>query len=408
MAQLRGKIIMAQSGGPTAVINSSICGVIQEAVQHDDVFEGVYGALDGIMGVLHENMIDLTKESAETVENLRRTPSSALGSCRRKLDDADMERILEVFKAHNIRYFLYNGGNDSMDTAHKMSQMATASGYEMRVIGVPKTVDNDLVETDHCPGFGSAARWAAISMLDMGRDTASGASTTTSICVLEVMGRDSGWLTGATVLAKQDPDDAPHLIYLPEVAFDMEQFLADVKRIHDRLGYVLISVSEGIRDKEGNLLIKTSMKDAFGHTQLGGVGDMLARTITEQLKIKARANVPGTLQRASILAASQSDLTEAYLAGQMAVKYALEDQTGVMVAFVRKSDEPYVCTTAAVPLEKVANAKKLVTPDYITPEGNFVNEKFISYVKPLVGELLQGYMKFTRYPIGKLVEPYTR
>jgi 6-phosphofructokinase 1 len=372
------------------------------------VFEGVYGAVDGIMGVLHENMIDLTKESIETVENLRRTPSSALGSCRRKLDDADMERILDVFKAHNIRYFLYNGGNDSMDTANKVSQMAADAGYEMRVIGVPKTVDNDLVETDHCPGFGSAARWAAIAMRDMGRDTASGASTTTSIAVLEVMGRDSGWLTGATVLAKQEPDDAPHLIYLPEVAFDMDKFLNDVQQVHDRLGHVLIAVSEGIRDKAGDILTKSSSTDAFGHVQLGGVGIFLAQAITDQLKIKARANVPGTLQRASILAASQADLEEAYLAGKMAVQYALEEQSGCMVSLVRESDDPYVCTTGLSPLDKIANAKKLVTPDFINAEGNSVNDKFIQYVKPLAGELIPGYMRFQKHPIGKLLDAYTR
>ncbi len=406
MAQLRGKIVMAQSGGPTAVINSSICGVIQEATKHDDVFEGVYGAVDGIMGVLHENMIDLKKESPETVENLRRTPASALGSCRRKLDDADMERILDVFKAHNIRYFLYNGGNDSMDTAHKVSQMATDAGYEMRVIGVPKTVDNDLVETDHCPGFGSAARWAAIAMRDMGRDTASGASTTTSIAVLEVMGRDSGWLTGATILAKQEPDDAPHLIYLPEIAFDTDQFLNDVQKVHDRLGHVLIAVSEGVRDKNGDILMKASVKDAFGHVQLGGVGTFLAQTITDKLMIKARANIPGTLQRASILAASASDLEEAYLVGKMAVQYALEGRNGYMVSLVRESDDPYVCTTGLSPLGSIANEKKLVTPDFVNAEGNSVNDKFIQYVKPLAGDIIPGYMRFEKYPIGRMLNAY--
>lgn len=408
MAHLRGKLVMAQSGGPTAVINSSICGVIQEAVQHDDVFDGVYGAVDGIMGVLHENMIDLKKEAPDTVENLRRTPSSALGSCRRKLDEADMERILDVFKAHNIRYFLYNGGNDSMDTAHKVSQMAAESGYEMRVLGVPKTVDNDLVETDHCPGFGSAARWAAIAMRDMGRDTASGASTTTSVAVLEIMGRDSGWLTGATVLAQQEPDDAPHLIYLPETPFDTETFLQDVQKVHDRLGHVLIAVSEGVRDRDGNILTKSSAKDAFGHVQLGGVGTFLAQTITDTLGIKARANIPGTLQRASILAASPSDLAEAYLVGKMAVQYALDGQSGYMVSLVRESDDPYVCTTGLSPLASIANEKKLVTPDFINADGNFVNEQFIHYVKPLAGDILPGYMRFEKHTIQRLLEAYTR
>ena len=285
MANLRGKLVVAQSGGPTAVFNSSACGVIQEALKHDAVFEEVYGAVNGIMGILHENMIDLRKESPEIIERMRQTPASALGTCRRKLDDTDLERVFEVFKAHNIRYFLYNGGNDSMDTANKVSQMATDAGYEMRAIGIPKTVDNDLVETEHCPGFGSAARWVAIATRHIGRDTQAGALTTTSITILEVMGRDSGWLTGSTVLAREDEDDAPHLIYLPEVAFDTDKFLNDVQRVHDRLGYVIITISEGIRDKDGNILTKSSTKDVFGHVQLGGVGDYLARLVKEKLNI---------------------------------------------------------------------------------------------------------------------------
>jgi 6-phosphofructokinase 1 len=293
-----------------------------------------------------------------------------------------------------------------MDTANKISKMATDSGYNMCVLGIPKTVDNDLVGTDHCPGFGSVARWVAIAMRDMGRDTKSGASTTTSIAILEAMGRDSGWITGATALAKEAEDDAPHLIYLPEIAFDMDKFLDDVQRVHDRLGHVLIAVSEGIRDKEGNILTKSSMKDAFGHVQLGGVGNYLAQTIINRLKIKARANVPGTLQRASILGASQSDLHEAYLVGQMAVKYAVEGKNGYMVSLVRESDEPYSCTTGLTPLESVANAKKIIPADYITAEENFVNEQFIQYVKPLAGELLPDYTRFKKYPVGKLLEEY--
>lgn len=405
MAGLRGKLVMAQSGGPTAVINSSICGVIQEALQHDE-FDGVYGAINGIMGVLHENLIDLAKETPETIEHLRRTPSSALGSCRRKLDQADLERILAVFKAHNIRYFFYNGGNDSMDTADKISRMATEFGYEMRVMGIPKTVDNDLVETDHCPGFGSVARWMAIAMRDAGRDTEAIANTSTAIKIIEAMGRDSGWITGATVLAKQDPDDAPQLIYLPEVEFDMDTFLNDVQKVYDRLGHVLIAVSEGIRGKNGEILVKSDSVDAFGHVQLEGVGDYLANVIKKQLGIKARCDKPGTVQRVSILGASQSDLQEAYLVGQMAVKYAVEGHSGQMVALVREADEPYCCITGTVPLEKVANAKKIIPPDYITSEGNFVTDKFIRYVKPLAGELLPDYMRFQKHFVGKQLDEY--
>ncbi len=405
MANLRGKLVMAQSGGPTAVINSSICGVVQEAVKHDE-FDSVYGAINGIMGILHENMIDLTRESSETVERLRCTPSSALGSCRRKLDSRDLERVLDVFKAHDIRYFLYTGGNDSMDTANKISKMATESGYEMGVLGIPKTVDNDLVETDHCPGFGSVARWLAIAMRDAGRDTEAIANTSTAIKLIEAMGRDSGWITGATILAKEDEDDAPHLIYLPEVAFEMDKFLHDVQRVYDHLGHVLIAVSEGIRDKEETLITKSAMVDAFGHAQLGGVGDYLAQVIIDKLGIKARADKPGTIQRVSMLGASHSDLEEAYLVGQMAVKYLVEGKNGCMVSLVRESDEPYSCTTGLAPLENIANAKKTVPTDYISSDGNFVNEKFIQYVKPLAGELLPSYMRFTKYPVKKILEDY--
>ncbi|MDY0094565.1 MAG: 6-phosphofructokinase [Candidatus Vecturithrix sp.] len=407
MAGLRGKLVMAQSGGPTAVINSSICGVIQEALKHHEI-EGVYGAINGIMGVLHENLIDLAKESPETVEQLRHTPSSALGSCRRKLDQTDLERVLAVLKAHNIRYFFYNGGNDSMDTAHKISQIASAAGYEMRVMGIPKTVDNDLVETDHCPGFGSVARWMAIAMRDAGRDTEAIANTSTAIKIIEAMGRDSGWITGATALAKQDPDDAPQLIYLPEVAFEMDKFLNDVQKAYDRLGHVLIAVSEGVRDKDGKILVKSDSVDAFGHVQLEGVGDYLANVIKKKLGIKARCDKPGTIQRVSILGASQSDLQEAYLAGQKAVQYAVEGHSGSMVALVRESDEPYVCTTGMVPLEKVANAKKVIPADYISPDGNFVNDKFIRYVKPLAGELLPDYMRFQKHAVSKQLKAYQR
>ncbi|MBD3305095.1 diphosphate--fructose-6-phosphate 1-phosphotransferase [candidate division KSB3 bacterium] len=407
MAELRGKLVFAQSGGPTAVFNTSACGVIQEALNNADRFEAVYGAVNGIMGVLHENMIDLSQEDPATIEGLRYTPASTLGTCRRKLDETDLERILDVFKAHNIRYFLYNGGNDSMDTAHKVSAMATAAGYEMRVMGIPKTVDNDLVETDHCPGFGSAARFMTLATRYVGRDTESGALTTTSITIMEIMGRDAGWLTGSTAIGREDERDAPHLIYLPEVPFTLDKFLDDVQKVHDRLGFAVIAVSEGVRDPDGKLLLKSSSVDAFGHVQLGGVGDFLAKLVMDKLKIKARANIPGTIQRALISHASPVDLDEAYLVGQMAVKYALEGHNGSMVSLVRTSDTPYACTTGLAPLEKVANAAKPVPRDYINADGNDVTEQFLTYVTPLVGEMPPNYARFTTQGVGRLLEAYT-
>ena len=409
MAALRGKLIVAQSGGPTPVFNNSACGVIQEALRHGDVFDEMYGAVNGVMGILHEQLIDLRKETPATIAGLRKTPATALGTCRRKLNEQDMERILAVFKAHNIRYFFYNGGNDSMDTANKISQMAAAANYEMRVIGIPKTVDNDLVETDHCPGFGSAARFMALATRDVGRDTESGALTTTAVTIMEAMGRDVGWLTASSAIGRRDERDAPHLIYLPETPFTIEKFLNDVQRVYDRLGFVVVAASEGIRDSAGKLLLTSSSVDAFGHTQLGGVGEFLANVVADKLKIKTRSNIAGTIQRAMISAASPSDLEEAYLVGQMGVKYALEGQTGMMVSLIRQSDAPYACVTGLAPLSKVANAVKAIPADDITPDGNDVNEKFLRYVTPLVGELgVSDYVRLEKHPVEKLLAPYQR
>ncbi len=406
MATLRGKLLVAQSGGPTAVFNNSACGVIQEALKHEDVFDEIYGAANGIMGVLHEHIIDMRKESPQTIAAMRRTPASSLGTCRRKLDERDLERILDVCQAHNIRYFLYNGGNDSMDTAHKVHNMATESGYEMRVLGIPKTVDNDLVETDHCPGFGSAARLVALATRDVGRDTESGALTTTPINIMEIMGRDAGWLTGAAAIGRQDERDAPHLIYLPELPFTIDRFLEDVQKVYDRLGFVVIALSEGIRDPKGNLLMKSSSVDAFGHTQLGGVGSFLVQVVMEKLGIKARSNIAGTIQRSLIALASPVDREEAYLVGQMGVKYALEGNSGSMVSLVRESDDPYSCTTGLASLEKVANFAKEVPRELINEEGNFVTEAFLKYVTPLVGEMPPSYPRFEKQSVGQLLDPY--
>ena len=409
MAALRGKLIVAQSGGPTPVFNNSACGMIQEALRHEDVFDEMYGAVNGVMGILHEQLIDLRKETPATIAGLRKTPATALGTCRRKLNEQDMERILAVFEAHNIRYFFYNGGNDSMDTANKISQMAAAANYEMRVIGIPKTVDNDLVETDHCPGFGSAARFMALATRDVGRDTEAGALTTTAVTIMEAMGRDVGWLTASSAIGRRDERDAPHLIYLPETPFTIEKFLNDVQRVYDRLGFVVVAASEGIRDSAGKLLLTSSSVDAFGHAQLGGVGEFLANVVADKLKIKTRSNIAGTIQRAMISAASPPDLEEAYLVGKMGVKYALEGQTGMMVSLIRQSDAPYACVTGLAPLNKVANAVKAIPADDITPDGNDVNEKFLRYVTPLVGELgVSDYVRLEKHPVEKLLAPYQR
>ncbi|HIE28433.1 TPA: 6-phosphofructokinase [Candidatus Poribacteria bacterium] len=386
--KLKGNLIVGQSGGPTAVINNSLCGVIQEAQKHSDI-ENIYGMLHGIQGLLEENIIDLGRQKPEIIEGLRSTPSAALGSCRYKLKDEDCEKILDIFKKYNVRYFIYNGGNDSMDTAHKVGELAKSEGYELRCMGVPKTVDNDLAFTDHCPGYGSVSKFNAIATRDAGRDTEA-IGIVDKVKIIETMGRNTGWITASTALAKDSEDSAPHLIYLPERVFDEEKFLADVESVYSRLGYALITVCEGLKDKDGKYLTASDRAiyaDAFGHKQLGGVADYLCSIIADNLKIKARFDKPGTIQRMSSLCASKTDAEEAYMVGQAAVENAIEGASGYMVSLVRESNDPYKCTTGLVPLEKVANAEKPVPDEFINEAGNFVTGAYIEYAKPLIGEL---------------------
>jgi 6-phosphofructokinase 1 len=299
--KLRGNLVVGQSGGPTAVINSSLAGVIEEARRHSEIKE-VYGMLNGIEGILNEKMIDLRMEAKSTVERLTSTPSAALGSCRHRLAPEDYTKILNVLRAQNIRYFLYIGGNDSMDTSHKISQIAQKEGYELRVIGVPKTIDNDLEVTDHCPGYGSVARWVAVSTMEAGLDTAA-IGIIDKVKVIEVMGRDTGWITAATTLGKSSEDDPPHLTYVPEVSFNNDRFLEDVKRVYERLGFCVITVCEGLKDESGESLVSSERAidtDAFGHRQLGGVADYLCQLTASKLDLKARFDKPGTIQRVSM------------------------------------------------------------------------------------------------------------
>lgn len=404
MDKLNGTCILTQSGGPTAVINSSICGAAQEAFSHSEI-TGVYGAVNGILGVIGEDFIDLSKESPRTIELLRQTPSSALGSCRHKLNADDFDRIFRVFEAHNVRYFLVNGGNDSMDTADRVGRMAEERGYEMRVMGIPKTIDNDLGFTDHCPGYGSVSRWLAIAVRDAGKDTEA-IYTSDTIKVIETMGRNAGWITASTALARQYEDEAPHLVYLPEHPFDEEQFLRDVEKVYSRLGRAVITVCEGLRNKDGEYLSASGSKldtDGFGHKQLGGVADMLCRIIASNLKLKARFDKPGTIQRVSIVCASAVDLEEAYQAGRAAVRHAVEGVTGKMVTLVRESDKPYRCTTGLADLREVANAEHKVPQKYINREGNWVTEEFLDYVRPLIGGPLPEYAHLERRMVAKKI-----
>ena len=397
-----GKAVFAQSGGPTAVINSSICGAIEEARKHKEIV-AMYGSIHGILGVLHENMIDLNRESPRTISLLRQTPSSSLGSSRYKLKEEDYDRILKVLAAHDIRYFFIAGGNDSMDTANRVFRMARERGYELSVMGLPKTVDNDLPITDHCPGYGSVARWLALSVRDAGLDTEA-IYTSDTIKVVETMGRNAGWITAATALARQQPNDAPHIILLPEIPFNRDKFLSDVERVYRKLGYALITCCEGLRDENGDYLTASQRSldtDRFGHRQLGGVGETLCGIIAEGLKIKARADKPGTIQRVSALLASPVDVEEAYATGAQAVKHAVEGKSGWMVTLEREPGAEYACKTGIVSLEEVANREKKVPREFINAEGTGVTGAFLEYVTPLIGGPLPEYARLEKHFVKK-------
>lgn len=400
---LAKNLLIAQSGGPTAAINSSVAGIIVEAMRSSKI-DGIFGAINGILGVLSEELVDLRQEDPLTIQNLRKTPAAALGSCRYKLNERDYSRVMEVFAAHEISYFLYAGGNDSMDTAHKVAQLAGEKGYDLHVMGVPKTVDNDLMATDHCPGYGSVARFNAIAVRDSGLDTES-IYTTDTVKIIETMGRDTGWITASTALGRDGADSAPHLIYLPERPLVTGKFLEDVKSVYDRLGRVVICVCEGLKDENGEF-VKASTKqvdtDKFGHAQLGGVADYLANLISENLKLKARCDKPGTIQRVSMTCASKTDLDEAYRVGQVAASKAVEGESDKMVILVRRGNEPYECETGLVELEKVALRTKKVPDEFISKESNFVSKEFLEYAGPLIGGPLPEYAHLKRKMVEKL------
>jgi 6-phosphofructokinase 1 len=413
--------LVAQSGGPTAVINASACGVIQQAVKSDK-FGKIIGATNGILGVLKEDLFDITAESPDTIEAMRQTPAAAIGSCRYKLkkieeNKADYERILEVFKAHNIHYFFYAGGNDSMDTCDKVKKLASKTGTELTCIGVPKTIDNDLACTDHCPGYGSVAKYVATSAMNAGRDTE--ALYTTDTCsILEVMGRNAGWIAAATGLAAREPQDAPHLIYLPEVAFDFDRFIEDVKQTLKEFKRVFIVAGEGLKDKDGNYITAETSgiaKDSFGHAQLGGVAEILKEVVQKEVGIKARFNKLGTCQRSAAHFASLTDNNEAYMAGAAAVDAAIAGVNGKMITLVRESDSPYKCTTGLAELSEVANGEKKVPREFINERGNGVTNEMCDYVRPLVqgqapftvgNDGLPVYMRFERKPLDKKLADY--
>ncbi len=388
MSQLKGACIIGQSGGPTSVINASAYGVIRTALDNPNI-TAVYGAAHGIKGVLNDRLYDMSQEDAHELELLLNTPSSELGSCRYKIadpdvDDTDYKRILEIFKKYDVRYFFYNGGNDSMDTCSKVSRFMAKSGYECRVMGVPKTIDNDLFGTDHCPGFASAAKYIATSCAEVYKDAR--VYDTGMVTIIEIMGRHAGWLTAAASLAGV-VGCAPDLIYVPEVDFDMDKFLADVTSIYEKNGNCIVAVSEGIHYADGSFVseAKTSATDGFGHAQLGGLAALLANIVKERTGAKVRGIELSLLQRCGAHLASQTDIQESFLAGKTAVEAAVAGETDKMVGFeCTRENGKYECKTKLFNLSEVANFEKKVPLEWINEAGNGINQGFIDYALPLI------------------------
>jgi 6-phosphofructokinase 1 len=379
----------AQSGGVTAVINATAAGLIQTAREHADEIGAVYAGRNGIIGALTEDLIDTGRESDEAIAALRHTPSGAFGSCRYKLKGLDeskaqYDRLIDVFKAHDIGYFFYNGGGDSADTAHKVSQLGDTLGYPIVCVGIPKTVDNDLPITDNCPGFGSVAKYVAVSIREAAFDVASMALTSTRVFILEVMGRHAGWIAAAGGLAAEKPGDPPQVILFPEVPFDEDAFLARVRQSVEQQGYCAIVVSEGLRNAEGRFLSEAGTKDAFGHAQLGGVAPLIAGLVKQKLGYKYHWAVADYLQRSARHIASKVDVEQAYALGKAAVEFAIQGRNAVMPVIVRKSDDPYVWEIGVANLADVANVEKNMPAEFITPDGFGITDACRRYLSPLI------------------------
>ena len=388
MSKLIGAAVIGQSGGPSSVINASAYGAIKTALECEEI-TNVYGMCNGIVGLLNDNLIDMGKEDPDELALMKYTPSSALGSCRYKLADPDVDetdyiKILEMFKKYDIRYFFYNGGNDSMDTCNKINQYMQSVGYDCRVMGVPKTIDNDLFGTDHCPGYASAAKYIATSIMEVYQDAH--VYDTGMIVVVEIMGRHAGWLAAASALAGEY-GAGPDLIYLPETDFNMPQFIEDVKRVYNEKGNCIVAVSEGIHYEDGGFVseAKVAANDGFGHAQLGGLAAILAQVLKEETGAKVRGIELNLLQRCAAHLASETDIEESYMAGKVAVENAVNGINGRMIGFERGvQDGKYACRTKLIPLMEVANVEKKIPREWINEAGNGVNHQFIEYALPLI------------------------
>jgi len=406
---LKGNALIGQSGGPSPVINASVVAAVEAARQVPEI-ENFYGALHGLDGVLNEAMIDLFREDPETLKGIARTPSAALGTSRLKPKPADLERVFEVFKAHNIRYFFYIGGNDSQLACHHISELAKQGDWEIRIIGIPKTIDNDLMVTDNCPGFGSAARYAAAATAFVSKD----AEAFGNIEVVEVMGRYAGWITGATAAARHEERDGPHLVYVPEFNVDPENFLEDARAAFAEYGYLVVAVSEGFAFSEAELATVSDKVDEFGHKRLGGVAQALAEMLESELGVRARFDRLGNLQRCFQYCLSKVDWQEAYAVGQDAVRRAAAGETDVMITIQRKSSSPFTFECETTSLLSVADKVKLVPREWINERGNGVTEEFLEYVTPLLeGEDIPGgglprYPRLQGHRVEVKLPPYER
>lgn len=384
--------IIAQSGGPTSVINASLSGIIKTALKQADI-DKIYGAINGIQGVIEDNIIELNvtfKNNINLIEILKTTPSMYLGSCRYKLPKAitnstQYERIFEVFKKYNIKYFFYIGGNDSMDTVAKLNSYSLKNNYDIKIIGIPKTIDNDLFGTDHTPGFGSAAKYIATTMLEIAHDTY--IYDIPSITLVEIMGRNAGWLTAASALARNSYNTSPDLIYLPEASFSFPQFINDIKTIQKNKKNVIIAVSEGIKDEKGQYITSSntsSTNDLFGHSKLGGTGKLLEHMIQQSIDCKIRSIELNVLQRSAVHIASLTDINEAFLVGEKAVHLALSGDTGKMMTIIRKNNNPYSIEIESIEIESVANKEKLIPREWINKNGNDITNQLLDYMTPLI------------------------
>jgi 6-phosphofructokinase len=399
---LRGNLIIGQSGGATAVINASLVGAVEAALA-DSRIDGIYGMRYGIEGLLKEEIIDLRRQPATLWPRLLHTPSAALGSCRYKLQEQDPERALAILRRYNVRYMLYIGGNDSADTAHRLAQAARESSYGLSTISVPKTIDNDLPFTDHCPGYGSAARFIALATMDSTMNTIS-IPWHYPVKVIETMGRDAGWLAVSSALGKRDESDAPHIILIPEQRFFADRFLSQVEAVYRRIGYVIVVAAETIRDEQGQPLGAAGQAgtDAFQHPLLSGTAEYLVDLVKKQLKLRARFDKPGDLQRMASNCVSATDRDEAYLVGQMGVRAVLDGESDKMVTLVRHNEPRYHCTTGLADLARVANEQRLLPDEYLDAGKTMVTQAFYDYALPLIGEPLPQH---ARLELTKVQQP---